>query len=189
MRQSRDGGADPLAYVPLPAETARLVLEVLTPGHAPRLIDGLRDPVLYTWLDRAPPDLSALTLRFRTICHRPAPDGQLWLNWALRVRADGRYVGLAEATVYPNREANLAYFVFSAEQGSGFAVEACAAVIGHLQRDCGVMKVIVTTDTRNTASQRVAEKLGFVRAVDAEPAGRLRGMPVLDYRYSLCTPR
>ncbi len=185
MRQSRNGCANPLAYVPFNAETARLTLEVLTPGHAPLLIDGLRDPALYTWLDRAPPDLSALTLRFRRICRRPAPDGQLWLNWALRARDDGRYVGLAEATVYPNREANLAYFVFSAEQRRGFAVEACAAVIGHLRRDCGVLTIVVTADSRNTASQRVAEKLGFARATALEPAGTLRGEPVMDCRYTL----
>ena len=185
MQGSRDGDEGRLVYVPFAAETPRLALEILTPAHAPLLIAGLRDPVLYTWLDRSPPDLAALTLRFRKICRRPAPDGQLWLNWALRWRNDGRYVGLAEATVYPNRDANIAYFVFADEQGKGIAAEATAAVIAHLGRDCGVGRFIITADTRNVASQRVAEKLGFARAADPEPAGTLRGKPVLDYRYTL----
>ena len=94
-------------------------------------------------------------------------------------------MGVAEATVYPNLEANLAYFVFATEQGQGIAAEATAAVIAHLKRDCGVRTFIITADTRNVASQRVAEKLGFVRAADPEPAGTLRGEPVLDFRYTL----
>ncbi len=175
----------PLEYVPFAGETPRLALEILTPGHASLLIAGLSDPFLYLWLDRSPPDLAALKLRFQTICRRPAPDGELWLNWALRWRHNERYVGLVEATVYPSREANLAYFVFAAEQGQGLAAEATAAVIAHLRRDCHVGSFIITADTRNAASQRVAEKLGFARAAEPEPAGTLRGEPVLDYRYKL----
>lgn len=178
-------GAGPIAYVPFAGETARLVLEVLTPGHAEALIAGLADPSLYLWLDRSPPDLPSLTLRFRKICRRPAPRGELWLNWALRHRDDRRFVGLAEATVYPNRAANLAYFVFVSDQGKGLAVEACTAVIAHLRRDYSVRTFTITVDTRNLASRRVAGKLGFERSADTEPAGTLRGEPAFDYRFTL----
>ena len=109
LQQSR--GDAPLVYVPFAADTSRLTLEILTPAHAPLLIAGLADPDLYSWLDRSPPDLAALTLRFRKICRRPAPDGQLWLNWALRDRHDGRYVGLVEATIYPDLHALKGRFV------------------------------------------------------------------------------
>jgi [ribosomal protein S5]-alanine N-acetyltransferase len=179
------GGAVAALYVPFAAATARLDLEILTPAHAPLLIDGLADPALYTWLDQDPPDLSGLTRRFEFICGRPAPDGQLWLNWALRKKSDHGYAGLAEATVYPNRKANLAYFVFVADQGNGYAVEACNAVIAHLARDYGADPVLIDVDTRNVASQRVAEKLGFERAREPKLAGTLRGEPQWDFCYSL----
>ena len=185
MHQPRIGVERPLVFVPFAGETPRLALETLTPAHAALLIKGLAEPSLYTWLDRSPPDIEALTLRFRRICRRPAPDGQLWLNWAVRWRQGGRYVGQVEATVYPDKHANIAYFVFTSDQGQGIAVEATAAIIAHLRRDCGVTTFIITADTRNVASQRVAEKLGFARALTPEPAGTLRGEPVLDYRYTL----
>jgi RimJ/RimL family protein N-acetyltransferase len=183
------GALSPLAYVPFTAETARLELEVLTPEHAPRLIAGLADPSLYAWLDWTTPDLESLTRRFENICRRPAPDGQVWLNWAVRRRDDGRYAGLAEATVYPNREANLAYFVFTSEQRQGFAVEATAAVIAHLRRDYGVHTFLIAADIRNVASHRVAERLGLERVGGPEPAGTLRGEPAFDYRYVLSDSR
>jgi len=189
VESSGHGAEVPLAYVPFAVETARLRLEILTPGHAPLLIAGLADPSLYKWLDRTPPDLASLTRSFEIICRRPAPDGQLWLNWALRCRDDGRYAGLAEATVYPNWEANLAYFTFAAEQGRGYAVEATAAVIGHLRRNYGVRTFRIAADTRNVASHRIAEKLGFERVGGPEPAGTLHGEPAFDYRYSLSDSR
>ena len=170
------------------AETAHLTLEILEPRHAPLLTDGLADPALYVWLDQAPPDLPSLSQRFEAICHRPAPRGELWLNWALRKKADGRYVGTAQATVFANREVNLAYFVFTADQGNGYAVEACTAIITHLARDYSAGPFLIAVDTRNVASQRVAEKLGFVRAREPKLAGTLRGEPQWDYCYSL-TPR
>ncbi len=102
-----------------------------------------------------------------------------------RTGRDKRYAGLAEATVYPNREANLAYFVFISEQRRGFAVEATAAVIAHLRRDYGVHTFLIAADTRNVASHRVAERLGFERVGGPEPAGTLRGEPAFDYCYRL----
>jgi [ribosomal protein S5]-alanine N-acetyltransferase len=179
-----DGGDAP-AYVPFAGATPRLHVEILTPGHAPLLIAGLSDPALYAWLDQPPPDLATLTRRFEFICRRPAPDRQVWLNWALRTKSDGRYVGTAQATVFASRDVNLAYFVFVPVQGQGYASEACAAIIDHLRRDYGAGPFRIAVDTRNLASQRVAEKLGFERAAEPVLAGTLRGEPQWDYEYAL----
>ena len=181
-------GAAALDHIPFAGETARLTLEVLTPAHAPLLLDGLADASLYAWLDSEPPDLARLTQRFDAICRRPAPRGELWLNWALRQRSDQRYVGLAEASVFSNREVNLAYFVFTPDQGRGYAVEACTAVIAHVARDYGAGPFRIDVDTRNVASQRVAEKLGFERAAEPVLAGTLRGEPQWDYCYTRTVP-
>ncbi len=181
-------GYVPLDYIPFTAATARLSLEALTPAHAPLLIDGLTDASLYTWLDTEPPDVAQLTHRFESICRRPAPRGELWLNWALRLSSDQRYVGLAEASVLPSREVNLAYFVFAPEQGHGYAVEACTAVMAHLARDYGAGPFRIDVDSRNVASQRVAEKLGFQRAAEPVLAGTLRGEPQWDYCYKRVAP-
>lgn len=178
-----EGLTDPLLYRPFTASTARLVLEILTPAHAPLLAAGLSDPALYAWIDQEPPDLAFLTARFARICTPQAPNGQLWLNWAVR-RLDGEYVGLIEATVHPDRQADIAYFIFAAQQRSGYACEACRAMIGHLVADYGVHAIHISTDTHNVASQRLAEALGFAHDGPPQDAGTLRGAPALDYRYT-----
>ena len=171
----------------LAAETARWV-GVLNSCQAPLLIDGLADPALYAWLDTEPPDLASLTRRFEAVC-QPAPRGELWLNWALRLRGEKRYWGVAEATVHPNRDVDLAYFVFTPDQGRGYAVEACAEVIDRLAHKQGAGPFRIDVDTRNVASQRVAAKLGFIRAPEPVLAGTLRGEPQWDYRFTLRLPR
>lgn len=179
-----EGLADPPSYRRFTTVTARLTLEILTPAHAPLLIAGFSDPALYAWIDQEAPDLARLTSRFERICDPRAGNGQLWLNWALRRHDDGgEYVGLVEATVHPDRQADIAYFIFAAHQRMGYAREACRAMIGHLAADYGVDTIRLCTDTRNVASQRLAESLGFTRTGPPEDAGTLRGAPALDYRY------
>lgn len=179
-----EGLVDPLSYHPFTTTTARLALEILTPAHAPRLIAGLSDPGLYAWIDQEAPDLAYLTARFARICNPQAANGQLWLNWALRRRdGDGAYVGLVEATVHPDRQADIAYFIFAAHQRKGYAREACRAMIDHLVADYGIGTIHIGTDTRNVASQQLAEALGFRRNGPPQDAGTLRGLPARDYRY------
>jgi len=174
----------PIGHVPFAPYTQRIAFEALTPAHAQPLLAGMADPSLYRWIDRTPPDLATLADRFRRISHPYAKNGDLWLNWALRSPATGEYLGVAEATVHPDRVAEIAYFIFSPHQRRGYAVEAMTAAIAHLVRDYRVHRLVIETDTRNLASQRVAEKLGFTREGGARAAGELHGVAAFDYRFT-----
>lgn len=149
----------------VPLVSARLDLEPLAAGHAASLYTPLLDPALYEWIPEPPPvDLEWLTRRYARLESRRSPDGrEAWLNWALRDRASGRYLGYLQATVrLAAREADVAYLLFSTDWGKGYAREAMAAMLRWLFPYYGLRHVDVRIDPRNRRSLALANALGFV---------------------------
>src|SRR4051812_1202997 len=134
-------------------ETARLRLEPLTPAHADELFEGLREPRLYEFISEAPPpDVQALRSRYRTLA-AGSPEGPgRWLNYAIRVTADGRYVGYVQATILGEARASIGYVLFDSARGQGFAREAVAALLDHLRDACDCREAVARVDARNAAS-------------------------------------
>jgi ribosomal-protein-alanine N-acetyltransferase len=137
-------------------ETDRLLLEPLMPEHAPLLVKDLADERLYRFIPTdAPESAEALETRYRKLSSRRSPDGsQVWLNFAMRLREEGTlpkasYVGMLEATVFPNRSAYVAYTVFVPFWRQGYAREGCARMLRDLLEDYRVRVVVAEMDTRN----------------------------------------
>ena len=171
-----------------PAATARLAFEPLAPLHAPELAPWLGDPALWRFIPRAPPTADDVARRFAVVSVGDRPNGDRWLNWVVRRRADGQAVGFVETTVSPDHRAYLAYFVFVPFQRQGYAREACVAALEHLRAHCDVAHVRAEVDTRNEASQRLLETLGFTSDKTAHPADPIGGAPAFDYRYARALP-
>jgi RimJ/RimL family protein N-acetyltransferase len=193
-----------------PAPSERLAYEPLGVAHMP-LLAAWADPELYRWIGDAP-TLAQVASRVSRITTRPPPPGELWRNWVARRRADDACVGVVEATICenedaaspppavpgqgqivrpterPGRHALLAYFVFAAFQRRGYAREACAAALAHLHAHHAVRSVVASVDTRNLASQRLVEALGFVREDGLFAADPIGGEPAWDFRYRLVLP-
>jgi RimJ/RimL family protein N-acetyltransferase len=112
----------------------------------------------------------------------------VWLNWVLRQRATGAYVGMVEVTVHLDRTATLAYMVFPPFWRQGYATEACARVLAHLFADYQVTRVAAEIDTRNTASLRLIEALGFTRVALQRHAAFFKGAVSDEYRYERSAP-
>ena len=83
---------------------------------------------------------------------------------AVERRSDGAFVGWCGLTgwnpVY--RSASLGYCLMEAAWGHGFATEAARALLTWAYGTLDLNRVQAEADTRNTASARVLEKLGFV---------------------------
>jgi aminoglycoside 6'-N-acetyltransferase len=60
-------------------------------------------------------------------------------------------------------EFELGYFADSAHEGQGYVTEAARAVLGWTFERLGAHRVRLECDDTNTRSQRVAERLGFMR--------------------------
>lgn len=171
------------AYREPELRSARLVLEPLNAWHGESLFALLKDPLLYTYIAREPPlAASHLSRRFEALEQRRSADGaELWLNWAVRIAAGG-YAGLVEATVRADGTALLAWWTFMPFQRQGYGREAAAAVLDHL-RGIGVREATAFIDTRNAASIRLAEGLGFVRIGTHAMREKVRGRWVDDHEY------
>jgi [ribosomal protein S5]-alanine N-acetyltransferase len=167
--------------------TARLILEPLTVDHADLLFDGLSDPALYEFIPPEPPrSLEEKRAHFARILRGPRDDpDELWRNWAVKITATGRYAGMIETSLFPGDRAHLAYFIFASVQRQGFAKEACEAVLEHLAAAYSVKTVVAEMDTRNAASWRLVEALGFTRVMEKRDADFFKGAASHEYHYRL----
>lgn len=139
----------------------RVVLAPLRATDAGELAGLLDEPQLREWLRAT--DVAGLRDRFAGWESRTAPDGaELWLNWIVRARDDGRALGWLQATVREDR-ASVAYALLAAERGKGVASESLRALADWLRRRLAVTAVTAEIDDANVASGRVAAAAGFER--------------------------
>jgi ribosomal-protein-alanine N-acetyltransferase len=88
--------------------------------------------------------------------------------WATVLKPEGSYVG--RCGLYPHLrgevrvadEAVLGFYLARAFWGRGLATEAGRAFVGFGFGELGLKRIVTAVDTRNVASVRVLEKLGFV---------------------------
>ena len=142
--------------------TSRLDLIPLTPDDADDLFPVLDDTELGRFTGEGPPDdVEALRGRFAFWSSRRSPDDdELWLNWVVRRREDGRAVGHLQATVGQD-DAAIAWVIGTAHQRRGFATEAGGALVGWLHDALGVPVVNGCIHPDNVASQAAAARIGL----------------------------
>ena len=165
----------------------RLRLEPLVAAHAASMFDGLVDPACYRYIPQDPPtNLDDLTARYRRLESRRSPDEtEAWLNWAL-IDRDGKAHGYAQATIdLTSKEAWIAYFVFTASQRLGYAKEALAKLLPELREAYGIVKFTAEIDTRNVASIRLVESLGFLLTQHVKDVDEFKGSMSDEFHYSL----
>jgi len=145
--------------------SARLRLEPLSAGHAREAFPVFDDVRLHAWTGGEPASLEELAAKYRRQAGGQSPDGtQGWLNWILRTMPDGQLVGTVQATLRRpaagRLEAELAWVVGSAYQGSGYGREGALAMATWL-RARGVESLIAHIHPENRASIGIAQALGL----------------------------
>jgi RimJ/RimL family protein N-acetyltransferase len=102
--------------------------------------------------------------RFITACRQMAQEGT-GARLAVDRAGDGSFIGWCGLTRWnPDyRSASLGYCFDDAAWGHGYATEAARAVLRWAFGTLDLNRVQAEADTRNVASARVLEKLGFVR--------------------------
>ncbi len=136
----------------------------------------LADPKMYTFIPGDPPtDQVALTTRYERLESRFSPDGlEHWLNWV--VFDQDTAIGRVEASVViKEARADVAYVFNPNFWGRGFALEAMRTMIDHLQNQLAVTAFTANVDTRNAASIRLLERLGFQQIELVRNADQFKG--------------
>jgi ribosomal-protein-alanine N-acetyltransferase len=139
-----------------------VTLEPQLASHAAELYPVIGDPSLYEFIDnKEPASEAALRERLLKLESRRSPDGtEHWLNWVVR-NAGGVVVGYVQATVTPDRSAEIAYVLGRAHWRRGYAYAACRAMIAELRSSYAVARIAATLDPANAASVALLRKLGL----------------------------
>lgn len=156
-----------MAFVSLPApivHTARLRLRPFDDADAEALFALHSSARVMRYWDAPPWGELARAERFVAACRQMAEGGTGTRLAVDRVR-DGVFVGWCTLARWnPDyRSAALGYCFDDAAWGHGYATEAARALLGWAFDTLDLNRVQAETDTRNAASARVLEKLGFVR--------------------------
>ncbi|GAA4671455.1 GNAT family protein [Streptomyces chumphonensis] len=144
--------------------TARLRLRPFTDADAESLFALHRSARVMRYWDSPPWRDPARADRFIAVCRRVAADGTGARLAVDRVQ-DGAFVGWCALTDWDpvHRSASLGYCLVDALWGRGYATEVAHAVLRWGFDTWDLNRVQAETDTRNEASARVLEKVGFVR--------------------------
>lgn len=86
-----------------------------------------------------------------------------WLQLALHHAESNELLGDLALHSLTKDEFEIGFTIAKQHQGKGFAKEAASALVTHLFRELGAIRVIANTDSRNTASISVLIALGFVQ--------------------------
>ncbi|KQZ07668.1 GCN5 family acetyltransferase [Agromyces sp. Root1464] len=144
--------------------TERLRLRPFTDDDADALFALQSDADVLRYWDSPPWTDRASVARFMDGCRRMADEGS-GARVAIERTADRAFVGWCTFNSWNSdfRSASLGYCLNRAAWGHGYATEAARALLRWAFDTIDLNRVQSETDTRNLASARVLEKLGFVR--------------------------
>ena len=154
-----------LVSLPTPTlVTARLRLRPFTDADADALYALHGDAFVLRYWDAPPWTEPARAERFLATCRQLAEEGT-GARLAMDRATDGAFLGWCGLTRWnPDfRSASLGYCLTEAAWGQGYATEAAGALLRWAFDTLDLNRVQAETDTRNVASARVLEKVGFVR--------------------------
>ncbi|MCB0082287.1 MAG: GNAT family N-acetyltransferase [Caldilineaceae bacterium] len=160
-----DVAANSAISLPTPTlQTARLRLRPFTAADADAIFALQSNPRVLRYWDAPPWKERAQAERFIMRCQQMAQEGS-GARLAIERRADGTFIGWCTLmnwdAVY--RSALLGYCLDEPAWGQGFATEAAGALLQWAFNTLDLNRVQAEADTRNVASGRVLEKLGFLR--------------------------
>ena len=162
-------GLGPVAWPPEPIRTERLVLREPEARDRAAFIELLASPEVHTYLggprprDELEREMSGAPERWPgsfVVDLDGAMIGQILLR---RAAGQGRPAAAGKA--------DLGYLFLSRAWGFGYAAEACAAALGWLAGALPGEPVVLTTQTANDRSMRLAPKLGFTEVERFEAWG------------------
>jgi RimJ/RimL family protein N-acetyltransferase len=156
-----------MARVSLPTPTlltARLRLRPFADADADALFALHSNAYVLRYWDAPPWSDRARAERFLTACRQLAEEGT-GARLAIQRAPDQAFIGWCGLTQWnpAYRSASLGYCLEEAAWGHGYATEAAHALLQWAFDTLDLNRVQAETDTRNQASARVLEKLGFVR--------------------------
>ena len=150
-------------------ETERLIIRDIVPDDIEAMYDMYRRPEVHTYLGPAskpPESLDDYRDWFAKLQERLVlyPDGQG--GWAITLKADpDRFIGLALLKPLPDDDRiEIGWHIHPELQGQGIATEWAQAGLKYGFETLGLQTIWCILIGENSASRRVAEKIGMIHA-------------------------
>jgi len=144
-------------------ETERLILRTWSLDDAETLFKFYSNPKLYRFTGADPFTDVETTRRYMEEYFINYHKERGFGVWAVIEKASGKLVGSCGLDYFDDRpELGLGYWFDPEYWGRGYATEAARACVEYAFYTMNVPELASMTDSRNKASQRVLEKVGFV---------------------------
>ncbi len=154
-----------LLDVPEAVETPRLTLRASHAGAGALIHEALDESreALRPWMPWAREPLSVEQSEEHCRRMRARWHAREELDFCFYRKADGRLVGKGglHTIDWSLPKFELGYWIRTSCTGQGFATEAASGLVGFARDALGARRLEITSDARNAASRRVAEKCGF----------------------------
>lgn len=152
----------PMALPTPTLHTARLRLRPFRQADSEAIFALHSNPIVLRYWDSPPWNDRAKAARFIAICEQMQQEGS-GARLAIERAGDATFIGTCNLFNWnpTYRSAKLGYCLDIPAWGQGFATEAARALLQWSFNTLDLNRVQSETDTRNTASNRVLEKLGF----------------------------
>ena len=151
-----------------PLSDGVVTLRPFSEDDIPAMVVALQDPEISRWTATIPYPYHEHHAREFIGSHPGALADGRGANFVITNAGDGRLLGAVGMEVEGHggsgADAEVGYWVAAAERGRGVATRAVGLMVGWLRRDLGMAEIALHTFPGNVASERVAEKSGFVRA-------------------------
>ncbi|MDN5796337.1 MAG: GNAT family N-acetyltransferase [Intrasporangium sp.] len=160
-------------YADEPVAGAGFTLRPLRIADAPDIVAACSDEQTQAWLPLPHPYTRADALRFITevaAAQHESGDGIVF-----GIEVDGRLHGCIDLkhTDWQEATTEVGYWVAPWARGHGLAARACRMLAEWALREQGLERVVLHAATGNVASNRAAERAGFVREGVARNAGHV----------------
>lgn len=169
--------------------TERLKLRAPKRADSAALDEAIQETLdeLVLWLPWARPGHSLGDTRRYLRGARSARNRRQAFEFVIEDQGDGRLLGMVSLhrIDWMRRSGGIGYWVRRSEWGRGIAPEAARAMLDVAFVECGLHRVEVLVAPENKPSQRVVDKVGFVREGVARGAEFVNGSYLDHIQYAL----
>jgi len=170
--------------------TNKYILEPITIDHAPLLYEKLQAQELYTFIPTNQPEsVEKLAKKYQYWANRGSESGEeIWLNYAIHRKSDNEYLGTLQCTYEVRGRTYIAYEIFPSYWRNGIAKECVSALVDFIFSNFDLRSIFAHVDTRNLASQKLLESLGFCKICRINKADHFKGEDSDEFVYELSPP-
>lgn len=126
-------------------------------------------PAVYEHIERELPTLPKFTLALTRAIEGPSKEGEVWLNYLVRVAPGGEILGRVEATLHSNL-AEVAILLSPDHWGKGYGSASLARLHAEVLANHGITSFWATASAANARSRALLERSGYSRVEHGWPS-------------------